>query len=402
MGSFRLFQKLTRLTMGRLRRQFRLLAGLALLCIALPFLAGRGAEAALSQGVSFSGITLAVTAPEGDRVPELLERYMGNMTDIRQYCRVEALEYEAALEALRDGGVTAVLVLPEHFVQSVQWGENPNVRLIVDGGHPLESMLTLWVGQSAADLLAAVQAGIYAVLDLYAQQPPAGISYERAVMEINLEYVRWTLDRQDMFRTETLLPTLSLPISLHYMLSVFWFLILAMAPVFAWNFQSGWLACQRRLRYAARSPLTGFFSSLSVCAAVMAAVIFAGLEVMVKPSVFPALGVAALCALFFASYAGLCGLLSSTAAGCGCLSFFVTLAALFLAGGIVPPVLLPEALQRLEWVSPIAWMRTLTGQALGYSAAYPAGGLLAGGTVLCGALSGRLYCRRVREQEGAS
>ena len=37
--------------------------------------AGRAAGWLLSRGVDFSGVTLAVTAPEGDGVPRLLEQY---------------------------------------------------------------------------------------------------------------------------------------------------------------------------------------------------------------------------------------------------------------------------------------------------------------------------------------
>ena len=90
---------------------------------------------------------------------------------------------EEALAALASGEATAVLELPEDFVRKVQWGENPPVRIIVDGSRPLESLLTLWVGQSAADLLAASQAGIYAVLERYGQSPPPGLSRDQAVME---------------------------------------------------------------------------------------------------------------------------------------------------------------------------------------------------------------------------
>ena len=74
MDGLRLLTTALGLTMGRLRRQLLLLAGLALLCALLPFLAGQCAQSALSQGVSFSGITLAVTAPEEDSTPQLLEK----------------------------------------------------------------------------------------------------------------------------------------------------------------------------------------------------------------------------------------------------------------------------------------------------------------------------------------
>ena len=76
MSCLRLFKTAFGLTMRRLCRQIPLLAGLVLLSGALSVLAGRTAAGALSDGVAFSGITLAVTAPAGDDTPALLERIL--------------------------------------------------------------------------------------------------------------------------------------------------------------------------------------------------------------------------------------------------------------------------------------------------------------------------------------
>ena len=215
MKGLRYFEKLTALTMGKLCQQRWLLAGLVLLCLLLPLGAGRAAEVLLSRGVNFAGVTLAITAPEGDGVPQLLEQFMGEMEDIAQYCNIVALEEGAALEALSRGEVTAVLVLPERFIQGVMWGENPDLRLIVAGDRPLESLLLLWVGQSACDILSAFQSGVYAVLDLYAQSPPPGLSRDQVVVDINLRYIRLALDRGELFQNQTVSATGVLPVHLH-------------------------------------------------------------------------------------------------------------------------------------------------------------------------------------------
>lgn len=396
----RLYYNLTKWTLGKLCRQGALLlAGLVLLCIGLPLLAGVGAEAVLSEGVSFSGFTLVITGGEGDPTPAALEQYLGRMSDVRQYCQVEAMDQAEALAALEDGRAAAVLALPEDFIQAVQRGDNPDVRLIVDGSRPLESLLTFWVGQSAADLLAAVQAGVYEVLAQWDAHPPAGLPRAQVVMEINLRYVQWVLQRQDLFETEALLPTGALPIVLHYRLCLLWYLILAMAPLFAWSFQVPWLTFQRRLRYALRSPLYGFSASLTACWAVMAAVIAAALVPLDLP-LSGALKTALAGGAFFAVYAAFCSLASSHDAGCGSLSFLLTLAALALAGGIVPPVLLPQDLRRLEVLSPIAWMRDLAAEALGYGGGRSSVWTLLAAAAALAALSAWLYLRRIREMEG--
>ena len=399
MNGLTLFRQLTTLTLGRLCRRLWLLAGLAVLCAALPLLAGRAAEEALSGGAAFTGVTLAVTAPDGETLPEHLAAAIGSMADVAQYCRLEAMEPEEALAALSAGRVTAVLELPEDFVRDVQSGENPDLQIIVDGSHPLESLLTLWVGQSAADLLAAAQAGIYAVLDEYDQTPPANLSRDQAVMEINLKYVQWTLNRQYIFQEEKLLPTDTLPIALHYELSLLAFLVLSAAPAFTWIYQGPWLSGFRRLRCAKRSPLWGFGAGLTSCWLIMMAILSAVMVLLGLP-MGAALGTAAVWAVFFSAWTAACALLTESAEGCGGLSFLLALGFLALSGGIVPPVLLPEGVRRLAGAIPVAWMRALAAEPLGYGAMdHPAGLLILASGVLC-ALSGWLYVRRAGRREG--
>ena len=398
MGGLSLFLRACRHTLGKLCRQALLLAGLALFCAALAFLAGQAARDVLTDGVSFSGITLAVTAPEGDAVPELLAQYLGKMTDLQAYCTIEAMGEAEALAALADGSVTAVLALPEDFVHGVQVGENPDVRVIVDGRRPLESLLTLWVGQSAADLLSAVQAGIYGVLDCYDLARPAGLSRSQVVTEINLRYIQWTLLRQELFVQEELSPAGELPIPLHYAVSLFCWLLLSLAPLFAWNYQGAWPAGYRRLQWAGRSVLVGLAASLTVCGLLTAAVLFAALCLLGAAP--PAAALAALLtALFSAAFAAACAMVTSRAGSCGALTFLLSLAALLLSGGLIPSVLLPPPLQRLLWLSPITWMRALAAWAMGYQAAAgPAATALAGTCAALLLLSAIRYRRRCMKE----
>lgn len=392
------FFRLTLLTLGRLRRRGGLLALLAALCLLLPWGAGLAAESALGGGAAFSGITLAVTSPEGGGTPELLADYLGGMEDVGRYCRVLPMERGEALEELAAGRVTAVLALPEDFVSGVQSGENPAVEVIVDSGRPLESLLTLWVGQSAVDLLSAVQAGVYAVLDCYDQAPPPGLSREEAVLAINLRYVSWTLNRGELFEERALLPTGVLPIALHYGLSLLGFLVLSMAPVFAWNFQGAWLALQRRCRRVGRSPLNGYCASLLACALPASLAVFLALAALFHAPALPALGAALGWGCFFAVWAGLWGLTARGAAGCGGASFLAALAALALAGGVVPPVLLPERIRALSALSPVTWLRSGAALALGHGPEVSALLPLAA-TAALGILGGALYCRRCAGEE---
>lgn len=387
------------LTLGRLRRQLWLLVGLALLCLLLPLGAGAAAQQLLSQGVDFSGVTLAVAAPEGDDTPSLLEQYMGNMEDIAQYCRIEAMTEDEAVRALEAGEVTAALVLPERFIQGVMYGENPDLRLIVSGDRPLESLLLLWVGQSASDILSAFQSGVYAVLDLYAQNPPPGLDYNQAMVDINLRYITLALDRTAFFRQQEVSATEALPIPLHYGLSLLAYFALSAAPLFMPLYTGGWLSFQRRLRCAGRGCAAAFLSAVAVGAAALLLLLAPSLLLTGGGNPLALLGAAALTAVFCSLFAALCCLVSGSAAGCGGAAFSVSLLSLFLAGGVVPPVLLPGGLRRLSGLSPVSWLRQLAAWSMGYDVPALTWAYLALTTAGIAALTFVLYRRRADRGE---
>lgn len=391
------------LTLGRLRQQRWLLAGLALLCLVLPMGAGRAADYLLSRGVDFSEVTLAITAPEGDQVPRQLEQYMGGMEDIAQYCKIVAMDSEEeAVAALRRGEVAAVLALPESFIRGVMWGENPDLRLIVAGDRPLESLLLLWVGQSASDILSAFQSGVYAVLDLYEEAPPPGLTRDQVVMDINLRYINLALNRTELFRSRELSATGTLPVALHYSLSLLSYFALSAAPLLVPVYSGGWLSFQRRLRCAGRGVRAGYFSGVAAGTLPPLLLLIPALLLLGEGErPLALLGTAAALALFCSVFYSLCCLASGSAAGCGLLAFGVSLVSLALAGGIVPPVLLPGPVRRLSRLSPVTWLTELTADPMGYPAPASAWAGLALSGVGMAALALALYRRRVDRQEVA-
>jgi len=385
--------------MGRLCQRRWLLAELALLCLFLPAALGVAAQEVLTRGVDFSGIRLAVTAPEGDELPQLLEQYLGQMRDVSSYCTVEAMAEEEALSALERGGVVAVLRLPEDFARGVMRGDNPDVQVLVNGDQPLTALLTLWVGQSAADLLAAVQSGIYAVLDLWETAPPEGLSRQQAMTEINLRYISWTMNRQEMFHLSEISATGVLPVQKHYALCFLAYFSLALAPLFVRLYSGSGLRFQRRLRAAGRSAAGGYGAAVLASGAVLFPLLLMGLLLLAGEFSAALLPAAAAAALFAAIFASFCCLAAGGAAGCGVLAFLTALLSLALAGGILPPALLPPSLRHLSPVSPVSWMLNLWGRALGYELELSLLPLAATAAVLA-VVGYRLFCRRLDGKEG--
>lgn len=403
MNGLRFWSKITLHSLHKLCRQRILLALIALMCLVLPLLLAPAAEAALSQGVSFSGITLAIVGPEDSYAPEGAQQLITNMRDVSQYCQVRAMDYQEALDSLRQGQVTAIVVLPEGFVSGVMYGTNPDLELIVPDDRPFEALLTLWVAQSVSDMLSAIQSGIYAVIDQYNASANPSISEEQVIAQINLRYINWTLNRQGLFRTSAVSTTELLPIGMHYGLSLLAYLMLAVIPFFIPIFSGKWLTAQRRFRCTKRSWAGFYLCGVGACFVVMATLLTAAQLLIIKGHVVQTLYAAVIGGLFCAAYGAVCCLITGNTRNCGVLTFPAALVFLFLAGGIVPPVLMPRILQGLMNLSPITWLRNT--MAVPGGVLYPeqsmAGRLLIWSVILL-IMGGLLYRRKtMAEKEDA-
>jgi len=349
MRPLRLFLNLQKHAWKSICQQFMLLAVLSMLFLTLSMAAGPVAEQLLTQGVGFEGLRFAVCVPDGDSTGRLVEELTGRMRDIREYASFQGMDREEAEEALACGEISAMLVLPDDFLGGVLDGTNPDVTLVVSREKPLEALLAWWVGRSAADLIGASQLGIYAVLDAV---PPE--QYGQAMTEINLRFINGALDRGSFFRSRELRPVDAMDIRDHYSLSLLVFLVLASAPALRPLFADAGSGFRRRLLSLGCGSIFQYGSAL-----------FAAFVLLLPMTLIPALAGgwsvagAGMLALFGAVFAGCCCLLGSTVAGCGGISLTTSSVLLLLSGGLLPMPLLPEPLQKLGAISPVAALRGL-------------------------------------------
>ncbi len=365
-------------------------AVLVLFCAAL--LAGPAAEALLTDGVDFEGLTIAVTADDGDGAPELIETIGGNLRDVRQYCTFAAMSRGEAESALHGGTVAAVLDLPPGFLRGVMDSTNPDVTLTVPSDTPLRSLLTCTAGTAAADMLDAFQRAIYAVLDSYDVSPAPGLSRDDVTLQINLRCIGWALGREKSFVYSSVSPAGALDPARHYTLSLLAYFVLACAPLAAGLYAAPRLRAYRRLRCAGHGAGVYWASAVTASALVLLPAVFV-LTLLAGTEPLRALGSAAAWSLFAAVSYAFFSLLMPTVSGSGTVSFLTAFAALFLSGGILPPALLPRTLQNAAWLSPVTAMRSL---AAGEPGALP----LAAFCVWCALLAaaGLLLCRRRMER----
>ena len=81
---------------------------------------------------------------------------------------------------------------------------------------------------------------------------PPGLTRDQVVVDINLRYISLALERTSMFQTREVTSTGTLPVPLHYTLTLLSAFALSAAALFAPLYSGGWLRFQRRLRGVGR------------------------------------------------------------------------------------------------------------------------------------------------------
>ncbi len=392
-----------RLALCRLRGQAALLALLLGLALLLPAGAGALLESALSPEGGFAGLTVAL-ADEGageDGATRRLTAALASFSGTEGYCQWVEMEPDEARAALEAGEVTAVLLLPEGFLDSVLSGENLPVTLLTSRARPLESWMVQWLGQSVSRMLAAAQTGIYTVSERYHAANVTDPAEEEMLLQINLAYLGWVSGREKMYDSVTVSATGTLSVAHHYALSVLAYLPLLSAPLLYPAFGGDELAAwHRRRRAAGLSPASGALGAVAASAALLLPLIWLPLAAL--GGGLNGLLPATLTAWAAAAYGGLCAALSRSAGAAGLTAFLPATLALVFAGGVLPPALLPRALREIVSLCPLTWARETLAAALDYPVPWPRTLALAALSALLTAITALCFRMRVDRGEGAA
>lgn len=320
---------LTGLNLVRLYRRLFLLLAAAAAFAMLSFPLAEGMSRFFDRE-DMPGISIAVV---GD-TDGALSSFAGNLRDIAAYCSFIPAEMDEAMDKLQRGEVTAVLELPEDFVGSILRGENSPARVHVDENRPVESLLTIYAGQCAADMLSAAQGGIYTVLDALKE---AGEYDEADVLDINMEYIKFTLSRGDMYEPEMVSAAGAVPVGEHYRSSLMMWLLLTSGVIYYPIVSRKHSPWKNRLRAAGITGTEWAFGAIAPVLLVQTGLAFA--LCAFAGNFDPACAMAL--AAFSAGTAAFVGTISTNEPFCGGGVLILAAAISFFSGGIVPPVLLP-------------------------------------------------------------
>lgn len=242
-------------------------------------------------------------------------------------------DMQAAKTALEQGTAPAYVVIPKGFADDVKVGKNSPIRFVSNMNNPIQTVISVMLIQSGVSFLSASQAGIYGTYDYAALQ---GMSTDeinqRLLLPTNLKFFNRLLNYTDHFKTVVVEQTGGFSIGTHYIIS-FWLFFVTINMIMYINnaaFNKGVYAIYKTVgiglfkQFAIR--FFGIFTVNTVL--LLPLVFFFGAKVLVAS--------AALSAFF---------LMSATLfkpEACGVFLFTAALFMLFVSGGIIPLVYLPD------------------------------------------------------------
>ena len=177
-------------------------------------------------------VDIGIVVREENMMTRMALSYVENMESVSQLCHFVQVSEEEGFRQLKRGEFAALVVLPEQLVEGIMNGQNPTVDVVFPKDARLEAMLFRELTESGAGLLRIAQAQVYGAIDTAAEY---GLTDRLSVMEMEIDSynLAFALDRLAMFDEETVSATGRMSALQYYAASgVVLFLLLAGMAVY--------------------------------------------------------------------------------------------------------------------------------------------------------------------------
>lgn len=110
-------------------------------------------------------VNIAAVMPADDSAVSVGFQVIKNMDSIKSICRFIAMDKDAALDALARGEISAIIEIPEGFVDDLMYGVNTPATIVIPESAGMETLIFRSMMSAGAKSLATSEAGVYAVSD---------------------------------------------------------------------------------------------------------------------------------------------------------------------------------------------------------------------------------------------
>lgn len=136
---------------------------------------------------------------EEDKWTQEAIAYIEQLDAWKGWCRFERVETKEGMEALRDGELAALVVIPEGMIRSIITGENISARMYLGGLFSQYQTLFETLGNMAIKMLQGAQVQVYAAYALTETGIPGEVC-DQICKEIDRTNLQFVLERESYFQ----------------------------------------------------------------------------------------------------------------------------------------------------------------------------------------------------------
>lgn len=293
-------------------------------------------------------LTIALSMPEDSKSEKWMMSIVEQMGSVKENCNFVEVKEKEALKMVKEGQAYAAIVLPENFLDGIISGKNIPAEIYLSSS-PLEKQLIQLFTQSGAASLAAAQSGIYALSDfVHEQNQPQLIS--KIEEDLNRLYIQFALNREDYFKYIQLNATGELSVIQYYIGSGIVLFLLFSLLAFGSILKSENKSFYFKLKIAGITPfqfVAAKVMTVFIPLFFISCITFAVCSILgyfSDFSLFIPFVLAFIIVIFTIScYGVFLFLIAKTPFSAGLCIFLSTIVMLFLSGGFIPSVLLPQS-----------------------------------------------------------
>lgn len=364
-------------------------------------------------------VDIGIVVRENNTMTRMALSYVENLESASQVCRFVQVSEEEGFERLAERRIAALIVLPEQLVEGIMDGSNPTVDIFFPRNAALEAMLLRELTESGEELLTVAQAQIYGANDVAAAY---GMEEKLSVMESEIDSynLAFALDRLAIFDTQTVSATGRMSVVQYYAASGFVLFLLftgmALYPVMQEEPQafcrqlkrqgtgSAWQCfCRWLCGFLCMCVFTGMLWLMWMIGKIFLPEQMAEVAVLLVGSgsgYTAGVQIAILCFVIAVSATWVYFLYSIPGSRTGSilLIFLLSVVMVYLSGGFIPSMLLPQTVRQVGSVLPTTYLIRASGCLF---VGYESGTLgqcvavLCGYTILCGTAAYFLRTRRI-------
>lgn len=178
----------------------RMLLQAILLIVIIGMIAFCGVKSMEKEPLAVS-VDIAVVVRDDNAMTQMAIGFVESMESISEFCSFRQVSEEEGFALLEEGKAAALILLPEQLVEGIMNGQNPAVEIYFAKQAGLESMLFKELTDAGAGLLNVAQAQIYGAGDTAAAYD---FTDQLSVMEMEIDSynLAFALDRLALYKTE--------------------------------------------------------------------------------------------------------------------------------------------------------------------------------------------------------